>query len=76
VILKENEAGGALGELARRHGISEGTIYRWKAKYGGMEVSEAQRLRSLEEENRRLKRLVADQALDIQMLKDVNSKKW
>ena len=75
-ILKEIEAGGALGEIARRQGISEGTIYRWKAKYGGMEVSEAQRLRSLEEENRRLKRLVADQALDIQMLKDVNSKKW
>ena len=75
-ILKEIEAGGVLGELARRHGISEGTIYRWKAKFGGMEVSEAQRLRSLEEENRRLKRLVADQALDIQMLKDVNAKKW
>ncbi len=75
-ILKEVEAGGALGELARRHGIGEGTIYRWKAKYGGMEVSEAQRLRSLEEEHRRLKGLVADQALDIQMLKDVNAKKW
>ena len=75
-ILKEVEAGVALGELGRRHGISEGTIYRWKAKYGGMEVGEAERLRSLEEENRRLKRLVADQALDIQMLKDVNSKKW
>jgi len=75
-LLKEHEGGGAIGELARRHGISEGTIYRWKAKYGGMEVNEAQRLRSLEEENRRLKRLVADQALDIQMLKDVNAKKW
>lgn len=75
-ILKEAESGGGIGELARRHGISEGTLYRWKAKYGGMEVSEAQRLRSLEEENRRLKRLVADQALDIQMLKDVNAKKW
>ena len=57
-ILKEIEAGGVLGEIARRQGISEGMIYRWKAKYGGMEVSEAQRLRSLEEENRRLKRLV------------------
>ena len=75
-LLKEHEAGGAIGELARRHGISEGTVYRWKAKYGGMEVNEAQRLRGLEEENRRLKRLVADQALDIQMLKDVNAKKW
>jgi len=70
------EAGIALGKLDRRHGTSEGTIYRWKAKYGEMEVSEAQRLRRLQEENRRLKRLVADQALDIQMLKDVNSKKW
>lgn len=59
-ILKKVEAGVALGELGRRHRISEGTIYRRKAKYGGMEVSEAQCLRSLEEENRRLKRLVAD----------------
>ncbi len=63
-------------DLARKHGISEGTIYRWRSKYGGMDVSEARRLKSLEEENRRLKRIVADQALDIQMLKDVNSKKW
>jgi putative transposase len=75
-ILKEAESGLALADLTRKHGISEGTYYRWKAKYGGMEVSDAQRLKALEDENRRLKRLVADQALDIQILKDVNSKKW
>lgn len=75
-ILKEAEAGMPAEELVRKHGISTGTFYRWKSKYGGMEVSEAKRLKGLEEENRRLKRLVADQALDIQMLKDVNSKNW
>lgn len=75
-ILKEAEAGMGQAELLRKHGISLGTYYRWKSKYGGLEVNEARRLRELEEENRRLKRLVADQALDIQMLKDVNSKKW
>lgn len=75
-VLKEAEAGMPVPDLLRKHGIAQGTFYRWKAKYGGLEVSEAQRLRSLEDENRRLKRLVADQALDIQILKDVNSKKW
>ena len=75
-ILKEAEAGQKLAELVRKHGISEQTFYRWRAKYGGLEVSEARRLRELEEENRRLKRLVADQALDIQMLKEINAKKW
>jgi putative transposase len=75
-ILKEAEGGMELGDLLRKHGISAGTYYRWKSKYGGMDVSEARKLKALEEENRRLKRLVADQALDIQMLKDVNSKKW
>jgi putative transposase len=75
-ILKEAEAGMKLADLVRKHGISEQTYYRWKSKYGGMEVSDARKLRELEEENRQLKRLVADQALDIQMLKDVNSKKW
>jgi len=75
-VLKEAEAGVAVPELLRKHGIAQGTLYRWKAKYGGLDVSEARRLRSLEEENRRLKRLVADQALDIQMLRDVASKKW
>lgn len=63
-------------QLCCQHGICAATFYRWKSKYGGMEVNEAKRLRSLEDENRRLKKLVADQALDIQMLKDVNSKKW
>lgn len=75
-ILKEGEAGISVKELARKHGVCEGTFYRWKSHFGGMEVSEAKRLKALEEENRRLKRLVADQALDIQILKDVNSKKW
>ena len=64
-ILKESEAGVATAELCRKHGISEQTFYRWKAKYGGLEVSEAQRLRHLEEENRKLKQLIAEQALDI-----------
>lgn len=75
-ILKEAEAGLAVADLIRKYGISEQTYYRWKSKFGGMEISEAKRLKHLEEENKRLKRLVADQALDIQMLKDVNSKKW
>ena len=75
-ILKESEAGLATGELCRRHGVSAQTFYRWKAKYGGLEVSEAQRLRQLEDENRRLKQLVAEQALDIVGFKAVLSKKW
>ena len=75
-VLKEAEAGLPQTDLLRKHGISQGTFYRWKAKYGGLDVSEARRLKSLEDENRRLKRLVADQALDIQILKDINSKKW
>ena len=65
-----------LAEIVCKHGISEQTFYRWRSKYGGMEVSEAARLRELEEENRKLKRLVADQALDILMLKEINAKKW
>lgn len=75
-ILKEWEGGLQLGDLSRKHGVCENTLYRWKSKYGGMELSEAKRLKALEEENRRLKRLVAEQALDIQILKDVNSKNW
>jgi putative transposase len=75
-ILKESEAGVPTPELLRKHGISEGTLYRWKAKFGGMDVSDAKRLKALEDENRRLKRLVADQALDIQLLKEISSKKW
>jgi putative transposase len=75
-ILKEWESGVQIGDLSRKHGVCENTLYRWKSKYGGMELSEAKRLKALEEENRRLKRLVAEQALDIQILKDVNSKNW
>jgi|TARA_B100000959_G_C14594559_1_gene465486 putative transposase len=75
-ILKEAEAGATVADVIRKHGIADGTYYRWKAKYGGMDVSDAKRLKQMEEENRRLKRIVADQALDIQMLKDVNSKNW
>ena len=75
-ILKEVDAGAALAEVCRKHGVSTASYYKWKAKFGGMEVSEAQRLRVLEAENTKLKRLVADQALDIVALKDVLSKKW
>ena len=74
--LKEHAASAGTGELCRRLGISQETLYHWKRKYGGMEVSEARRLRALEEENRRLKRLVADQLSDNQILKDVLSKNW
>lgn len=75
-ILKEVDSGITLKEVCRKHGVSTASYYKWKAKFGGMEVSEAQRLRSLEAENSKLKRLVADQALDIVALKDVLSKKW
>ncbi len=75
-ILKEAETGMTVDEIARKYGISQATYYNWKSKYGGMDVSEARRLKELEAENRRLKDIVADQALDIKMLKDVNSKKW
>ncbi len=75
-ILKEGEAGAKTSELARKHGVAEHTIYRWKAKFGGLTVSEAQRLKQLEDENRRLKHLVADLTLDNQALKAVNAKKW
>ena len=75
-LLKEAEAGAKTADLARRHGVSEATIYNWKAKYGGLEVSEAKRLRSLEEENGKLKRLLADTMLDNAALKDLLSKKW
>jgi putative transposase len=75
-VLKEVEAGAAPKEVCRRHGISEQSIYRWKAKYGGMETSDVKRLRVLEDENRRLKHLVADLTLDNQALKAVVSKKW
>jgi putative transposase len=74
-VLKEAEAPGAkVGEVLRRHGIATKTYYGWKQKYAGLEVSDVRRLRQLEEENRRLKRVVADQALDIQVLKDLLGK--
>ena len=75
-VLKEAESGMEVRDLIRRHGISEQTYYRWKSKYGGMEVADAKRLKYMEEENGRLKKLVTEQALDIQILKDVNSKNW
>lgn len=75
-VLKEAEAGRKVAELCRTHGISEQTYHRWKRKYGGMGVSDARRLKQLEDENRRLKRVVADLTLDNQALKDVLSRKW
>jgi len=75
-ILQEAERSGKTGEVIRRHGISRETFYRWRKKYGGLQVSDAKRLRALEEENRRLKRVVADQALNLQVLKDVLGKEW
>lgn len=73
-ILREADAGVSVRDLCREHGISDATFYKWRSKYGGLGVSEAQRLRQLEEENRRLRRLVSDQALDIQVLKEVLAK--
>ena len=75
-VLRESEAGAKTADLARNHGISEATLYYWKSKYGGLEVSEAKRLRALEDENGRLKRLLADAMLDNAGLKDLLSKKW
>jgi putative transposase len=75
-IVKQLEAGAKIGDICRKHGVSEQTAYRWKAKYGGMEISEAKRLKQLEDENRRLKRVVADLTLDNQALKDVISRNW
>jgi putative transposase len=75
-ILKEHEAGAKVADLVRRHGVSEQSFYRWKSKYGGMEVSDARRLRELERENARLKKLLAEAELDKAMLKDVLGKKW
>lgn len=75
-VLKEAQSGVGTQELCRKHGISDATFYNWRAKYGGLEISEVRRLRVLEEENRKLKRLVADQALDILALKELNSKNW
>lgn len=75
-VLKEHMAGGNVGDLCRRHGISTATLYKWKAKFGGMEVSEAKKLKALEAENAKLKKLVADLSLDKLMLQEVVSKNW
>jgi len=76
VILKEHELGAKAADLARKHGISEATLYNWKAKYGGMTVSEAKRLKTLEDENSKLKKLLADAMLDNAALKELLSKNW
>jgi len=75
-ILREQEAGAKTAEVCRRHGVSEATFYKWKAKYGGMDVSDARRLKALEDENAKLKRLLAEAMLDNAMLKDVAARKW
>ena len=75
-ILKEHEAGAPVPDLSRRHGVAENTIYRWKSKFGGMEVSEAKRLRELKDENRRLKHLLAEAELDKAALKEIVKGKW
>jgi putative transposase len=75
-VLREHEAGAKTADLARKHGISEATLYNWKAKYGGMDVSDAKRLRSLEDENRKLKKLLAESILDQAALKELLTKKW
>jgi putative transposase len=75
-VLREHDAGAKAADLARKHGISEATLYNWKAKYGDMDVSDAKRLRSLEDENRKLKKLLAESMLDQAALKELLAKKW
>ena len=75
-ILREQEAGTKTADLCRKHGISSATFYKWKAKYGGLEVSDARRLKALEDENAKLKKLLAEAMLDNAMLKDITAKKW
>jgi putative transposase len=75
-ILREIDSGTSVAEVCRKYGIAEQTVYRWRSKYGGLDTSELQRLRELEAENSRLKKIVAQQALDIDSLKDLVSKKW
>ena len=75
-VLREHEAGAKTADLARKHGIAEATLYNWKSKYGGMDVSEAKRLRMLEDENRKLKKLLAESMLDNAALKELLAKKW
>jgi putative transposase len=75
-VLREHDAGAKTADLARKHGVSEATLYNWKAKFGGMEVSEAKRLKQLEEENAKLKKLLAEAMLDASALRELLSKKW
>lgn len=75
-ILREHEAGAKTGDLARKHGISEATLYNWKAKYGGMDVSDARRLKQLEAENAKLKKALAEAVLDTSALRELLAKKW
>jgi putative transposase len=75
-ILREHEAGAKTVDVCRKHGVSGATFYKWKARYGGLEVSDARRLKALEDENAKLKKLLAEAMLDNAMLKDINSKKW
>ena len=75
-ILQEVDAGSQVVDVARKHGVSPATIHRWKSKYSGMTLSELRRLKALEEENGRLKRIVAQQALDNELLREINAKKW
>jgi putative transposase len=75
-VLREHEAGAKTADLARKHGVSEATLYNWKAKYGGMEVNEAKRLKQLEDENAKLKKLLAEAMLDAAALRELLSKKW
>jgi len=75
-VLREQEAGTKTADLCRKHGISSATFYKWKAKYGGLEVSDAKRLKALEDENAKLKKLLAEAMLDNAMLKDITAKKW
>ena len=75
-ILREQEGGMATAEVCRRHGISSATFFKWKARFGGMDVSDARKLKALEDENANLKKLLAEAMLDVAMLKDLNAKKW
>lgn len=75
-ILREQEGGMATADICRRHGISSATFFKWKARFGGLDVSDARKLKALEDENAKLKKLLAEAMLDVAMLKDLNSKKW
>ena len=75
-ILREQETGSPTADVCRKHGVSSATFYKWKAKFGGLEVSDAKRLKALEDENAKLKKLLAETVLDNAILKDINSRKW